>query len=124
MGSIVDLKSPPLLKKGDYVYGSFVKAAHTSGFINDNNPGDRSDQIGRYPFSLQNTKEAILYAKEAQAKVELKHRSEKDGCCQPVPRTTGDAQQVISHHPDTRNGDSALGSLSKKLRWLINTWTS
>ena len=64
----MDLKSPPLLKKGDYVYGSFVKAAHTSGFINDNNPGDRSDQIGRYPFSLQNTKEAILYAKEVQAK--------------------------------------------------------
>lgn len=63
----MDLKSPPLLKKGDYVYGSFVKAAFTSGFINDNNPGDRSDQIGRYPFSLQNTKEAILYAKEAQA---------------------------------------------------------
>ena len=62
----MDLKSPPLLKKGDYVYGSFVKASHTSGFINDNNPGDRSDQIGRYPFSLQNTKEAILYAKEAQ----------------------------------------------------------
>ena len=67
-GFIVDLKSPPLLKKGDYVYGSFVKAAHTSGFINDNNPGDRSDQIGRYPFSLQNTKEAILYAKKAQEK--------------------------------------------------------
>lgn len=62
----MDFKSTPLLKKGDYVCGSFVKAAYTSGFINDNNPGDRSDQIGRYPFSVQNTKEAILFAKEAQ----------------------------------------------------------
>ena len=56
----------PLLKKGDYICGSFVKAAHTSGFINDSNPGDRSDQIGRYPFSLQNTKEAIYFASDAQ----------------------------------------------------------
>ena len=63
----MDLKSLPLLKKGDYVCGSFVKASHTNGFINDNNPGDRSDQIGRYPFSFQNTKEAILFAKEVQA---------------------------------------------------------
>ncbi len=62
----MDFKLTPLLRKGDYVCGSFVKAAYTSGFINDNNPGDRSDQIGRYPFSVQNTKEAILYAKEAQ----------------------------------------------------------
>ena len=58
----------PLLKKGDYINGSFVKSAHTSGYINDGNPGDRSDQLGRFPFSLQNTKEAILFADEAQKK--------------------------------------------------------
>ena len=57
---------PPLLKKGDYVYGSFVKSSQSSGFINDSNPGDRSDQIGRFPFSLQNTKEAITYASQVQ----------------------------------------------------------
>lgn len=56
----------PLLRKGDYICGSFVKASNTSGFINDSNPGDRTDQIGRYPFSLQNAKEAILFAEESQ----------------------------------------------------------
>lgn len=62
----MDSTISPLLKKGDYINGSFVKSAHTSGYINDGNPGDRSDQIGRFPFSLQNTKEAILFAAEAQ----------------------------------------------------------
>lgn len=62
----MDSTIAPLLKKGDYINGSFVKSAHTSGYINDGNPGDRSDQIGRFPFSLQNTKEAILFADEAQ----------------------------------------------------------
>jgi acyl-CoA reductase-like NAD-dependent aldehyde dehydrogenase len=62
----VDSIIPPLLKKGDYIYGTFVKSSQSSGFINDSNPGDRSDQIGRFPFSLQNTKEAIKYASKAQ----------------------------------------------------------
>jgi succinylglutamic semialdehyde dehydrogenase len=40
-----------LLRKGDYVYGSFVKPEAVDGFINGVNPGDRSDVLGRFPFS-------------------------------------------------------------------------
>jgi len=71
---------PPLLKKGDYIYGSFVKSSQNSGFINDGNPGDRSDQIGRFPFSLQNAKEAIGFASEVQPRwrvSSLKERLQK-----------------------------------------------
>jgi acyl-CoA reductase-like NAD-dependent aldehyde dehydrogenase len=57
---------PPLLRKGDYIYGSFVKPESTNGFINDGNPGDRDDHIGRFPFSMANVKEAIAYAKAVQ----------------------------------------------------------
>ena len=53
---------PPLLRKGDYIYGSFVKPELTNGFINDGNPGNRDDHIGRFPFSLTNANEAIAYA--------------------------------------------------------------
>ena len=40
-----------LLRKGDYVHGSFVKPEAVDGFINGVNPGDRSDILGRFPFS-------------------------------------------------------------------------
>ena len=57
---------PPLLRKGDYIYGSFVKPESTNGFINDGNPGDRDDHIGRFPFSMANVGEAVAYAKAVQ----------------------------------------------------------
>ena len=53
----------PLLRKGDYIYGSFVKPEHINGYINNTNPGDLSDHLGRVPFSLSNTNEAIAYTK-------------------------------------------------------------
>ena len=56
----------PLLRKGDYIYGSFVKPESTNGFINDSNPGNREDHIGRFPFSLANANKAIAYAKAVQ----------------------------------------------------------
>ena len=57
----------PLLRKGDYIYGSFVNPESTNGFINDGNPGNRDDRIGRFPFSLANANEAVAYAKAVQA---------------------------------------------------------
>ena len=56
----------PLLRKGDYIYGSFVNPESTNGFINDSNPGNREDHIGRFPFSLANASKAIAYAKAVQ----------------------------------------------------------
>jgi acyl-CoA reductase-like NAD-dependent aldehyde dehydrogenase len=53
----------PLLRKGDYIYGSFVKPENINGYINNTNPGDLSDHLGRVPFSLSNTNEAIAYTK-------------------------------------------------------------
>ncbi len=48
-----------LLRKGDYVHGSFVKPESVDGYINAVNPGDRSDVLGRFPFSVRNVDEAV-----------------------------------------------------------------
>jgi len=40
-----------LVRKGDYVGGCFFKPEAVDGFINGINPGDRSDVMGRFPFS-------------------------------------------------------------------------
>lgn len=48
-----------LLRKGDYINGSFVKPEVVDGFLNAVNPGDRSDLLGRFPFSLSSVDEAI-----------------------------------------------------------------
>jgi len=51
-----------LLRKGDYIHGSFLKPEVVDGYINGINPGDRSDVLGRFPFSEQNVDDAIEYA--------------------------------------------------------------
>lgn len=51
-----------VLRKGDYVYGSFVKPEAIDGFINAVNPGDRADSLGRHPFSESSVDEAVDYA--------------------------------------------------------------
>ena len=48
-----------LLRKGDYVHGSFVKPEAVDGFINGVNPGDRSDILGRFPFSEASLEDAV-----------------------------------------------------------------
>ena len=48
-----------LLRKGDYVYGSFLKPEHVDGYINAVNPGDRTDILGRFPFSASSVDDAI-----------------------------------------------------------------
>ena len=48
-----------LLRKGDYVYGSFLKPELVDGYINGVNPGDRADVLGRFPFSESSVDEAV-----------------------------------------------------------------
>ena len=40
-----------LVRKGNYICGSFIKPESVDGYINCINPGDRDDLIGRFPFS-------------------------------------------------------------------------
>lgn len=58
-GSAVYTIRDRLLRKGDYIYGSFLKPESVDGYINGVNPGDRSDVLGRFPFSEQDVDEAI-----------------------------------------------------------------
>ena len=51
-----------LLRRGDYVFGSFLKPEAVDGYINGVNPGDRSDVLGRFSFSESSVDEAIDYA--------------------------------------------------------------
>ena len=48
-----------LLRKGDYIFGSFLKPEVVDGYINGVNPGDRGDVLGRFPFSEQDVDDAI-----------------------------------------------------------------
>lgn len=52
-----------IVRKGDYVHGSFLKPERVTGYINGVNPGDRSDVLGRFPFSEASVDEAINYAR-------------------------------------------------------------
>jgi succinylglutamic semialdehyde dehydrogenase len=52
-----------IVRKGDYVYGSFFKPEAVDGYINGVNPGDRTDVLGRFPFSEANVDEAVDYAR-------------------------------------------------------------
>ncbi len=58
----MDIMTSRLLRKGDYVYGSFFKPETVDGYINGVNPGDRSDVLGRFPFSESSVDEAVDYA--------------------------------------------------------------
>lgn len=55
----MNLSRDRLLRKGDYILGSFVKPEHVDGYINAVNPGDRSDLLGRFPFSARSVDDAV-----------------------------------------------------------------
>ena len=54
-----------LVRKGDYVYGSFVRPEAVDGYINGVNPGDRSDVLGRFCFSEASVDDAVEHARVA-----------------------------------------------------------
>ena len=48
-----------LLRRGDYIWGSFVKPERVDGYVVGVNPGDRSDVLGRFPFSESSVDDAV-----------------------------------------------------------------
>lgn len=52
-----------LVRKGDYVYGSFIRPEQVDGYINGVNPGDRSDVLGRFAFSEASVDDAVEHAR-------------------------------------------------------------
>jgi succinylglutamic semialdehyde dehydrogenase len=59
----VDDTRDRIVRKGDYIYGSFFKPEAVDGYINGVNPGDRGDVLGRFPFSASSADEAVEYAR-------------------------------------------------------------
>ncbi len=51
-----------LLRRGDYIGGSFVTPERVDGYVVGVNPGDRSDVLGRFPFSETSVDEAMSAA--------------------------------------------------------------
>lgn len=48
-----------LLRRGDYIWGSWVKPERVDGYIVGVNPGDRNDVLGRFPFSENAVDDAV-----------------------------------------------------------------
>lgn len=51
-----------LLRKGDYIWGSFIKPERVDGYVVGVNPGDRSDVLGRFVFSETSVDDAVSSA--------------------------------------------------------------
>ncbi|MBN1335526.1 MAG: aldehyde dehydrogenase family protein [Deltaproteobacteria bacterium] len=54
-----------LLRKGDYIHGSFLKPEVVDGYVNSVNPGDRSDVLGRFCLCEGDVDDAVLSASGA-----------------------------------------------------------
>ncbi len=54
-----------LLRRGDYIGGSFVRPVRVDGYIVGINPGDRTDTLGRFAFSATSVDDAVGAAREA-----------------------------------------------------------
>lgn len=56
-----------LLRRGDYIWGSFVRPPAVDGYIVAVNPGDRTDVMGRFAFALTSVDDAVGAAREGLA---------------------------------------------------------
>ncbi len=54
-----------LLRRGDYIWGSFIKPERVDGYVVGVNPGDRSDVLGRFSFSESSVDDAMHAAARA-----------------------------------------------------------
>ena len=51
-----------MLRRGDYIWGSFIKPERVAGYVVGVNPGDRADVLGRFPFSEASVDDAVSSA--------------------------------------------------------------
>ena len=87
---------PPLLQKGDYIYGSFIKPELINGYIKSSNPSNKETLIGQYFFSYSSVSQAIAYAKASQSlwqKKSIEHRAK------PIQKLQEDIVKIISLSP-------------------------
>jgi acyl-CoA reductase-like NAD-dependent aldehyde dehydrogenase len=58
----VRLERHRMLRKGDYIWGSFIKPERVDGYVVGVNPGDRADVLGRFVFSESSVDDAVQAA--------------------------------------------------------------
>ena len=71
MGTLGDAgvdATDPLWRRGDFIWGSWVRSAQVDGWIAGLNPGDRADDLGRTPFRLVSVDHAVGAAVEAKVR--------------------------------------------------------
>ncbi|MFK7927036.1 MAG: aldehyde dehydrogenase [Myxococcota bacterium] len=56
-----------LVRRGDYLRGSFVKPERVDGYIMGINPGDRSDVLGRFGFAESSVERGVAAARRGYA---------------------------------------------------------
>ncbi len=56
-----------ILRKGDYIWGAFMRSSQLDGYIVAMNPGERSDVLGRFGFSATAVDDAVGAAREGFA---------------------------------------------------------
>ena len=66
-----------LLRRGDYIWGSFLKAERVDGYIVGVNPGERSDVLGRFPFSDGSVDDAVECAQRGEVTWRRVSRSDR-----------------------------------------------
>ena len=83
---------PPLLQKGDYIYGSFIKPEMINGYIKSSDPSNKETLIGQYLFSYSSISQAIAYAK---ASLPQWRKKSPEGRLAPIQKLQED---IAKHH--------------------------
>lgn len=66
-----------LLRRGDYIWGSFVRPSLVDGYIVGVNPGDRADTLGEFAIALRSVDDAMGAAREAAVDWAATHVDER-----------------------------------------------
>ena len=83
---------PPLLQKGDYIYGSFIKPEVINGYIKSNDPSNKETLVGQYFFSYSSISQAIAYAKASHP---LWQKKSIESRTVPIQKLQGD---IVKNH--------------------------
>jgi acyl-CoA reductase-like NAD-dependent aldehyde dehydrogenase len=93
-----------LLRKGDYIYGSFLKPERVDGWINAVNPGDRTDLLGRFAFSAASVDDALGHAALGAARWRRTTLEERAGAVSAFRRALQEHAEVLAALLTRENG--------------------